>query len=215
MIRKTLESGEPQNVEYDMKIGDEEKWRFATATQLTENSVLWVARDITELKLKQKEITESERKYRELVENSLVGVFKVNLSGHITYANKSMAEMLEYSSPKELMSVNSLDLYVSDEDREELIGELRKNRKTEKNKEVKFITRSGKVKNVLISASLGWNGHICHGEGHNRYESSRAAIYTDTKAGRTGQYRRRNSTRFQQPAWSYHRIFGSTDTIQI
>jgi PAS domain S-box-containing protein len=154
VIRKTLESGEPQNVEYAIKIGDEERWRFATTTKLTEDSVLWVARDITELKLKQKEIAESESKYRELVENSLVGVYKVNLSGHMTYANKSMAEMLEYGSPQELMSVNSLDLYVSRDEREDLINELRKNGKTEKNKEIKFVTNSGKVKNVLISASL-------------------------------------------------------------
>ena len=154
VIRKTLESGEAQSAEYDIKIGDDKKWRFATVTKLTDDSVLWVARDITELKLKQKEITESERKYRELVENSLVGVFKMNLSGHMTYTNKSMAEMLEYGSPQDLMSVNSLDLYASRDEREELMKDLRENSKTEKNKEVQFVTKSGKIKNVLISASL-------------------------------------------------------------
>jgi two-component system cell cycle sensor histidine kinase/response regulator CckA len=154
VIRKTVASGKPQNVEYVLNIRGEERWRLATATKLADNSVLWVARDITELKLKEKEITESEKKYRELVENSLVGVFKMNLNGRITYANRAMAEMLGYFSPEELMSVNFLDLYVNEHERQKLITELRANGKTEKNREMKLITKSGTIKDVLISASL-------------------------------------------------------------
>ncbi len=152
-IRRALESGEPQTVEHTMVIRGEERYRLVTVTKLTPDNVLWVSQDITELKIEQKEIEESERKYRELVENSLVGVLRMNLGGHITYTNKAMVEMLGYFSPQELMSVNPLDLFENASEREKLLNELRINGKTEKNREIKLVTKSGTVKTVLISAS--------------------------------------------------------------
>ncbi len=161
VIRKTLDSGQTQNVEYGIDIRREAKWRSATVSPLTKESVLWVARDITERKSMEKEITESEKKYRELVENALVGVYRMTLSGRIIYANKAMADMLEYDSPQEMESVKAFDLYKNETERENFSRELRSHGKTGKSNEVELVTKTGKVKNVLLSASL--DGEIISG----------------------------------------------------
>jgi PAS domain S-box-containing protein len=49
-IQQTLKSGEPHQLEYDLKIETEVFWFLANLTKLDENNVFWVARDITERK---------------------------------------------------------------------------------------------------------------------------------------------------------------------
>jgi PAS domain S-box-containing protein len=49
-IKKTLDSGETHQLEYDMNVGSETYWFLANLTKLDEDKVFWVARDITERK---------------------------------------------------------------------------------------------------------------------------------------------------------------------
>ena len=56
-----------------------------------------IARDITENKLNEKKIKESEEKYRSLIEDSLEGVWVIDLVGNTTLVNSSMARMLGYA----------------------------------------------------------------------------------------------------------------------
>ncbi len=161
IIHKTLKTTETQNVEYSLTIQGVEKWRSAAVSSLTKDAVLWVARDITEQKLMEKEIKESERKYRELVENALVGVYRMTMSGRIIYANKAMADMLEYGSPQELMAVKASALYRNENERDEFMRRLRNYGKTDKSNEVEFVTKDGNVRNVLLSASL--DGEVISG----------------------------------------------------
>ncbi len=154
VVRDTLATGKTHAIEYVMEIGGSEKWRSASVSPMTDNSVIWVAHDITERKEMEREITDSEKKYRELVENALVGVYKINLSGTIVYANKAMADMLEYDSPRGMMTVSSSSMYKNVEEMQSFIEELRPYGKTGKSKEVELVTRTGKVRNVLLSASL-------------------------------------------------------------
>jgi PAS domain S-box-containing protein len=161
IIRKTLEGGNAQNVEYAIDIRGEEKWRAATVSVLTKDSVLWVARDITDRKLMEKEIEESEKKYRELVENALVGVYRATMSGRMIYANRAMADMLEYDSARELMVMRSFDLFKNDDEKDRFMQQLRNYGRTDKSSEAEFVTKTGKVRNVLLGASL--DGEIISG----------------------------------------------------
>lgn len=154
VVEDTLRTRRTHNFEYMLEIHGEEKWRAASISLMGEDSVIWVARDITERKIMEKEITDSEKKYRELVENALVGIFKVNLSGTIIYVNKAMSDMLEFDSPDELMSVRFSAIYKDLNDMSELVRELRESGKTGENKEIELVTKNGKVRNILISASL-------------------------------------------------------------
>ncbi len=49
-IQLTLKSGEPRQLEYDLKIENDVFWFLANLSKLDENNVFWVARDITERK---------------------------------------------------------------------------------------------------------------------------------------------------------------------
>jgi len=49
-IQTTLDTGESQNIEYPLKINEQEFWFYASVSKLTEDHVFWVARDITERK---------------------------------------------------------------------------------------------------------------------------------------------------------------------
>lgn len=161
VIRKTLESGKTQNAEYAIDIRGEEKWRNATVSPLTVDTVLWVARDITERKIMEKGLRDSEKKYRDLVENALLAVYRTTTSGRIIYANKAMADMLEYNSTEELVSIKAFDLYKDFQQREGFVQELRMHGKTIKTNEVEWVTKTGKIRNVLLSASL--DGEIISG----------------------------------------------------
>ena len=95
----------------------------------------------------------SEKKYRNLVESALVGVYQTNIKGDFLYVNEALAKILEFKSPEEMMSGNCLDRYKNLEDRKVLIQELQKTGKVS-NFELVLLTKTGKSKNVLLSATL-------------------------------------------------------------
>lgn len=110
-------------------------------------------RDVTDWYNAQNAIRESEKKYKSLVENSLVGVYTTNISGEFLFANQAMANILEFDSIPELMRTNIKSLYKSPEQREMLI-QLLKTRDNFKDYELEFITPKGNTKHIMLSASL-------------------------------------------------------------
>ncbi|MBI5099450.1 MAG: EAL domain-containing protein [Nitrospirae bacterium] len=105
-------------------------------------------------------LAESEEKYKNLVDNSLVGVYKANLEGEILFANNALARMLEYSSPEEMMSVMALSLYKTPKERRNLLDILIKTGKVN-NFEIDAVTKTGKTKSLLLSLTL--NGDVISG----------------------------------------------------
>jgi|GEM_PF-7105914 len=119
----------------------------------TQGSILIVIRDITERRKAEKALEASEKKYRNLIDNALVGVYKTNLKGEVLYANKALLEMLEFDSLEEAVKEGALARYKNKKDRERLIELLKKEGKVE-NFEFEMLTKTGKTKNVLLSAVL-------------------------------------------------------------
>jgi len=60
-IRRALETQQPVNVEYRLPIGGAETWFAATITPMLENSVIWIARDITERKRTEEELLKARK----------------------------------------------------------------------------------------------------------------------------------------------------------
>jgi PAS domain S-box-containing protein len=112
-----------------------------------------IARDITDLKQIENALRDSEKNYRDLVDNALVGVFKTNLKGNILYVNKALSNMLGFETPEEMKADSVLVRYKSIKDRDVLIETLRERGKVEC-LEVELLTKKGKTKSVLISAIL-------------------------------------------------------------
>jgi len=67
--------------------------------------VLVHTEDITKRKQAEESLKESEERYRTLFENSIEGVFAVDLGGHLTSVNKAIEELLGYSE-EELMGMS-------------------------------------------------------------------------------------------------------------
>jgi len=65
-----------------------------------------VARDISERKRAEKELSESEKKYRAMLENIQDGYYEVDLLGNLTYVNPSLSRILGYSQA-ELIGMNN------------------------------------------------------------------------------------------------------------
>lgn len=116
--------------------------------------------NVTERRKSEKLIEESEKKYRELVDNALIGVYKSSLKGNMLYANEALAKIFEFNSPDEMMQGGALSRYKNPKDREVLIESLKKTGKLD-GFQVEAITKTGKLKNLLLSTSL--DGDILSG----------------------------------------------------
>ena len=113
-----------------------------------------MVRNITGRKRTEEALRESERKYRDLVDTSLVGVYRTTTAGQFLYANEALGRMFEYDSPEELIAAGGAAVHYSNPaQREGLLAALKQAGRVT-NFELELKTRSGTVKNVLISATL-------------------------------------------------------------
>lgn len=85
-----------------------------------------VARDITERKKAESSLRESEEKFRTLMENLNVGVYRntADQQGRFIWANTAQAHMLGYGSIEEFLKVPVVDLYADPEERKRFIAEI-------------------------------------------------------------------------------------------
>jgi PAS domain S-box-containing protein len=109
--------------------------------------------DVTSRKKAEKALLESEKSYRELVDNSLVGIYKTNLQGEILFVNDAMAKIFHYDNIDELKENNIIKLYKNSEDRLQFINKLKKDGHVT-DYELETWGENGQSINTLVSASL-------------------------------------------------------------
>lgn len=86
----------------------------------TIDRVITVVRDITEQKLAEDALRESEERHRHLFENIPTGVFRTTPFGEIVEANEALCQLLGYPDRESLKGVTVTDTYVSASDRARL-----------------------------------------------------------------------------------------------
>ena len=76
-------------------------------------------------KEKTKALQESERRYRGIVENSVLGIFRSNVNGEIVSVNRALARILK-CQVSDLVGRSALELWANSRERDKLIHMLRK-----------------------------------------------------------------------------------------
>lgn len=111
-----------------------------------------IVEDITDRYLARQKLEESEEKYRNLVENSLVGIYTTDIYGSFLFANKALCQIFEFNSTEELLNTNANVLYQSSDGRQKFLSEVQKN-KSLTNYEIPMLTKNGKKIFTMVSAS--------------------------------------------------------------
>lgn len=109
--------------------------------------------DISDQRQMQIDLEASERKYRDLVDNALIGVYKSSLSGQFIYVNKALAHMLGYEDAKELARIPVETIYRDASDRNKFLTKLHERGVLERY-ELSFNAKDGSEKIVMVSAIL-------------------------------------------------------------
>jgi PAS domain S-box-containing protein len=118
LINKVQQHGDSQG---------QEVWSAVTKVPIYNHrglitGIVGLSRDITPLKRSESALRQAEEKYRNIVENSVEGIFQTTPDGHYLSANRSLAQMYGYASAEELISAMTdiqHQLYVDPNRREE------------------------------------------------------------------------------------------------
>jgi two-component system NtrC family sensor kinase len=109
-------------------------------------------RDITERKHFERELRDSERRYRSLFEHVQHGIFISTKKGKFLDCNKALLDMLSYENKEGFLKIDIVkDLYVNPGDRRTFQDMVGKNGFV-KDYEVDFKTRDGRTVTVLLTA---------------------------------------------------------------
>lgn len=119
-------------------------------------SIIGVGRDITERKLAEKKLEDSEEKYRTLIENSMIGAIQTTPNEKIIFANKAALKMFEFETTHDLSSLQVSKHYKNPQERAQIIKALNEDGHIE-NVEVSIVTNKGNERNILMSLSMNNN----------------------------------------------------------
>jgi PAS domain S-box-containing protein len=157
-LRLLRENGSVDDFEYEARLADGGKiWLCTNARKVDRDdgsfSIDGFQTDITERKLAEQALAESERKYRELFESAPIGTYTTSLAGKALGCNHAMANILEAKSPEEVLNYYTdlrASYYVDEERRDDLLRLLRKNGSVEG---FEFEARSIDDRNIWLSAN--------------------------------------------------------------
>ncbi|MCK5135689.1 MAG: response regulator [Bacteroidales bacterium] len=108
---------------------------------------------INERERVESDIRESEKEYRSLIENALVGVFSVTIKGQVKFINEALCKLLEYESKEKILAQNFKSLFNNPADYDSLIEKLMSSKQM-KNFEVKMISDRAAKKWVILNAVI-------------------------------------------------------------
>ncbi len=114
-IRETLDSMETVSLEYPIMIDEEERWFLASVSPLTEDSVLWVARDVSRRRITEQALKQSERLNRAIIEESPLGIAVRDRAGRLVLSNQAWMQIwgeseaeIERARRKEIKSLATM-----------------------------------------------------------------------------------------------------------
>ncbi|HPS12926.1 MAG TPA: PocR ligand-binding domain-containing protein [Prolixibacteraceae bacterium] len=116
-------------------------------------SVIGVGRDISGRMEAEKQLEASEKKFRNLIENSMVGVIQGEEDWSCKFANHAALQMFEAESIEELNFFVGKSLFKDPQEKDRLLKLLKEKDRIE-NYELEVITCKGNEKFILVSMSI-------------------------------------------------------------
>ncbi|MFC1536005.1 PAS domain S-box protein, partial [Candidatus Neomarinimicrobiota bacterium] len=159
-IHQSLETQELVNLEYSLDIGETELWFRGRISPMSKNSVVFVARDITERKRAEETLRKSEEKHRIIFENANE-IIIIAQDGRVAFANPALEKILGY--PIDDVISRPFTDFIHPDDRG-LVFERYKKRMAGEDVETgyqfRLVTVTGEERWVMINSSvLEWEGN--------------------------------------------------------
>lgn len=129
------------------------RFSYAYNSSKKEAFVIGYGIDITQIKKSQDAINDSEKKYRELFENNVSGVFRTTIEGKFIYCNDSYAKIFGLKDKSEFKTKLSSDFYIKKQDRLDYLKDILKNKQLF-NYQLQNKRNDGKIITLLLNAQL-------------------------------------------------------------
>ena len=97
-IRQALETRRTVSFEYSLPIGEQEIWFHGTISPMQEDSVLFVARDVTERRRAEEAVRRSEERHRALVDTAPDAIVTMTTDGLIRSFNRGAERIFGYAA---------------------------------------------------------------------------------------------------------------------
>jgi PAS domain S-box-containing protein len=102
-IRRALNEQKPHALEYTLRIGECDIWFAATVSPMSHDAVFWVARDVTDYKVAEEALRDSETRVRLLLDSTAEAIFALDHEGRCTLCNRAGLEMLGYEQAEDVL----------------------------------------------------------------------------------------------------------------
>lgn len=159
--QKTLNEGKTSNIEYTALRKDGSRIPVELSTSLVTDAdgkpkgYIGIARDITERKLAEQALAESEQKYHAISDRAAFGVI-IHKDGKPLFTNPMARKILEYGLNEDISSISILDDVVVPEDRKKVLDIMA--RRISGNAptlyDVRVKTRTGAIKTIDIAGEV-------------------------------------------------------------
>jgi PAS domain S-box-containing protein len=156
-IRRALEARQTVHFEYKLKIESREVWFDGKVSPLTENTVFWIARDITQRKQAETALKASEEQYRQVIEQINEVLFSLDQNGILTFMSSVVRTVAGYE-PEDLIGHPFTD-FIYPDDLPDLVKEFKKRMKGKKEPiEYRIRAKSGESMWVRSSSRALFEG---------------------------------------------------------
>jgi PAS domain S-box-containing protein len=128
-VRLVVETKSVASFEYSLAMRNQISFYEARLLPLLDDQIIAIIRNITSRKEAEKALRESEEKYRTLVENVNVGIYRSadDMGNSFLQANPAMAKIFGYSSIEEFLKVPALQFFRNPEQLKLIVQEISSN----------------------------------------------------------------------------------------